>query len=273
LQKRDRAVVHRSVVRKAPGPARGVLSKSAPDGTIEHRRLLPSSELADRIAHFWWIRWQLRSAHRAETLSHPTVHVVFETPGRAEIAGVPTRRFVRTLEGEGRVFGIKFRPAMFREVLGRSVATIRDRVLPFAEVFGDSKIARQLAKARDLEAAITLAEPFLQAELQPPAPGAIVLRDLVERIERDSAILRVADAAALVGLEPRTLERRFADFIGASPKWVIRRYRLIEAAERLKAGGGTVAELAVSLGYFDQAHFTRDFKAIVGTSPSAFKTG
>jgi AraC-like DNA-binding protein len=52
---------------------------------------------------------------------------------------------------------------------------------------------------------------------------------------------------------------------------VIQRYRLVDAAERVATG--TVihwADLAVELGYADQAHFIRDFKKLVGRSPADY---
>ncbi|WP_334071861.1 helix-turn-helix domain-containing protein [Burkholderia cepacia] len=57
-----------------------------------------------------------------------------------------------------------------------------------------------------------------------------------------------------------------------TPKWVICRYRLHEAADKL-AGGEAVdlAELAQALGYFDQAHFTRDFRKLVGKAPAEYR--
>jgi AraC-like DNA-binding protein len=55
------------------------------------------------------------------------------------------------------------------------------------------------------------------------------------------------------------------------PKWVINRYRLHEAVERLQEGAQiNFSELAMELGYFDQAHFIRDFRKLVGCTPVAF---
>jgi AraC-like DNA-binding protein len=50
---------------------------------------------------------------------------------------------------------------------------------------------------------------------------------------------------------------------------VIKRYRLHEAAARL-GGAVDMAALALELGYFDQAHFIRDFKAVVGQPPGRY---
>jgi AraC-like DNA-binding protein len=55
---------------------------------------------------------------------------------------------------------------------------------------------------------------------------------------------------------------------------VIGRYRLHEAAARLKAGASPdLTALAQDLGYFDQAHFIRDFRRHVGESPGRFIKG
>ena len=65
--------------------------------------------------------------------------------------------------------------------------------------------------------------------------------------------------------------RQFTRYVGVSPKWVIQRYRLHEALERLERGAEVDrVELALTLGYFDQAHFVRDFKRFVGVSPGDY---
>ncbi|MGH3243290.1 MAG: helix-turn-helix domain-containing protein, partial [Spirillospora sp.] len=69
----------------------------------------------------------------------------------------------------------------------------------------------------------------------------------------------------------RGLQRLFHEYVGIGPKWVIRRYRMLEAAGRAEAGARVGwADLAAELGYTDQAHFTRDFTAAVGTPPARY---
>ena len=63
----------------------------------------------------------------------------------------------------------------------------------------------------------------------------------------------------------------FSSYVGVSPKAVLARYRLQDAAAAIDAGAvEDLAGLAVSLGWFDQAHFSRDFRAVVGITPSAY---
>lgn len=258
-------------------PPRGVLRTPPQDGHIEHRRLLPRASLTPFVAHFWSVRWDLASPFEAETLPHPSVHLVFEArdaaPLRAEIRGVMTGRFTTRLEGCGEVFGIKLRPAAFP--LGVPMARLTDRVAPLDRAFGDAALlAGSVLAAPDLEAKIAAAESFFEPRLPPLCPEAILLRDLVERVATDRTLLRVEDLARLVDLDVRTLQRRFRHYVGVSPKWVIQRYRLHEAAERLKAARPpSLAALAAELGYADQSHFARDFKRMIGRTPRSFATG
>jgi AraC-like DNA-binding protein len=90
-------------------------------------------------------------------------------------------------------------------------------------------------------------------------------------VATDRDITRVDHLVQAFGLGARKLQRLFDEYVGVSPKWIIQRYRLHEAAERIAAG--TVSDgatLAQDLGYADQAHFIRDFKRLVGGSPAEY---
>lgn len=83
--------------------------------------------------------------------------------------------------------------------------------------------------------------------------------------------MRVEDLAERLAVSVRTLQRLFRERVGVTPKWMLGRYRLHEAAERIAGGDVTDwAALALDLGYFDQAHFIRDFGAVVGRTPADY---
>jgi AraC-like DNA-binding protein len=72
-------------------------------------------------------------------------------------------------------------------------------------------------------------------------------------------------------ISKRTMQRLFSQYVGVSPKWVIKRYRLHDAAEQVASGSiEDWARLAAELGYFDQAHFIKDFKKLVGQTPGEY---
>lgn len=253
-------------------PARGILGRGARTG--EHARVLPDDpRLAAHVAHFWWVAWDAPRRETVETLPHPTVHVTV-TATTAEVVGVPTGIFRRRLAKRGWVFGVKFRPAAFAPWLGRSLASITDQRVPLATVFADAAAyARAIRGARDLADRCAIANAFFGPRAPALDRDTRQVRDLCERMATDPSIVRVAQVAALARVDARTLQRRFAARAGVSPKWVLQRYRLHEAAARLARGGDTLAAIAAELGYTDQAHFTRDFKAVVGAPPSAYLRG
>jgi transcriptional regulator GlxA family with amidase domain len=75
----------------------------------------------------------------------------------------------------------------------------------------------------------------------------------------------------LAQMSVRNLQRAFADYVGAGPKWVIQRCRLQDAAARAAAAESVDwSSLAVELGFADQAHLTRAFTATVGTPPATY---
>jgi AraC-like DNA-binding protein len=239
---------------------------------LDGRRALPSAGLAGHVHHFWSLRWALRSPFTAETLPHPAAQIL-NMHGRAQLCGVQTGRLSRCLAGEGRMFGIAFRPAMFKPLACRSMTKLTDQVVPLDSVLGPkaNEWSHAIGEARDVDHELAITETFLSAVLPAPSPGLERLRDLMERIAFDRSILRVEDAASVSGLDVRALQRGFRTHVGVSPKWVIQRYRLLEASVQLaRPCPPTLAALATSLGYADQAHFSRDFKRAIGQTPRAF---
>lgn len=260
------------MIRPKLDPPRGVLNHQGEGAVGRHSRYWPSAALAPFVEHYWTVEWDMPEPQLVETLPHPSVHLVLER-GQAQLSGVPTRRFTRVLEGRGRVISAKFRPGGFRAFIGEPVASLSDRVVPLQALFGESAagLAPRVLGERDPQAAIALLEAFLHGRNPRPDPQAELAAGIVARIAAGRSITRVEQVAEACSLNPRRLQRLFGEYVGVSPKWVIQRYRLHEAAQRLAAEPGVdCAELALELGYADQAHFIRDFKQLVGRSPAEY---
>jgi len=255
----------------------GVLDRRAGRGRFTNTFHVPPPELAEILEHCWSVRWDLRGRepHLQHTLSNASVHLVFEL-GRSRIQGVVTGRFTRLLEGRGQVFGAKFRPAGFHPFLGSSLAALADRTVAVSSVFGpdgEALVEGMLGLERESRMA-EVVTAFLLDRLPPPDPTVATVNQVAALIVADREITRVDDLVDRVGMSKRTLQRLFREYVGVSPKWVIQRYRLHEAAERLEDGHDVdLAALALDLGYFDQAHFARDFRAIVGRPPATYARG
>lgn len=183
------------------------------------------------------------------------------------------RKFTRLIEGRGRVVGTKFRPGAFRAFVSRPVSDFTNLRPSVADVFGTRArtLARRVLESDDDLCGIAVLEPFLRS-LKPRMNESIELAGRVAaRIAEDRSVLRVEQIVSEFGVSQRRLQRLFKEYVGVSPKWTIQRYRLLEAAERMAAGTEIAwADLALELGYSDQAHFIRDFKRFVGKTPAQY---
>ncbi len=251
---------------------RGVLHARVTATSPGYGRFWPDDDLAPFVEHLWTVEWDLATPAMAEVLSHPSVQLVVER-GNSAVAGIFTGRFVRTLEGRGRVLGVKFLPGGFRPFCAGPVSDLTDRRLPLAEIFGAAAedLEDRALAAPGREAAFALLQGFLRAR-RPVAGAALgLVRAIVERAATDREVTRVEQLVAAFDLGPRQLQRLFDEHVGVRPKWVIQRYRLHEAAARIAASPDhDWADLALELGYADQAHFVRDFRRFVGKTPAAY---
>lgn len=257
------------------GKARGVLKKSSPGGKFRHSRRSPSPELEHCIDHYWMVCWDLRGLepYVAETLPHPNFQVVFEK-NNSQVSGVFTGKFTRTLEGQSHVFGIKFKPGAFRPFLKSSASSLANRTIAVNRIFGKEADAleAELVSFSEEVAMIEAANIFFRARAPGPDSTIALAGQVVERILQERDIRTVDDLANRTGLGKRSLQRMFHEYVGASPKWVIRRYRLHELVERFHSGEPPDwPQLALELGYFDQAHLINDFRSIVGYSPTQYQ--
>ena len=218
------------------------------------------------------VEWDLDEPFTQELLNHPTINLAVEPASSAGVFGIRTERDRKTIAGAGRVVGVKFRPGAFQPFFGRSVHQLTNRVVPLAAVFGAGGRRAGAGGARRGRRPVRGdgGVPARAAARARPAASTCSPRSCA-RCSRTPPSCASTSSRARHAMSPRTLQRLFRRYVGVSPKWVLQRYRLHEAAERIAEGrDGDWAATALELGYFDQAHFIRDFKALVGASPAQY---
>ena len=262
----------RDMLRPKLVPPRGILHRRAKAPLTGYARYWPDDDLAPFVEHLWTVEWDLAEPEVSEVLTHPSVQMVVER-GDSRVAGVYTARYVRRNEGKGRVLGVKFRPGGFRPFVDWPISRLQDRALPIVEVFGRGAkgLERRALAHPGHSDAFTVIQEFLRRRHPRAEPEIERIGRIIERAASDREIVRVEQLVREFAIGARQLQRLFDDWVGVSPKWVIQRYRLHEAAERIAAGtAGDWATLALELGYADQAHFIRDFRKLVGRSPGEY---
>jgi AraC-like DNA-binding protein len=237
-------------------------------------------EFTGLLERFWIPVWSVPPGREApqQVLQYPVTLLVV-SGDYARFYGVVSGLSTTTLTGDGWAVGVMCAPAAGALVARGSVAAFTDRHVPLAEVLGAdgerlaTRVRAAMAGDRTSPAAHRAAMEAFGDALRPLLPvdaeGHLVNR-VVAFVEGDLEVTRVAQVCAEFGLSERALQRLVRRRLGLTPKWLIQRRRLQEAAERLRGGGPSLAEVAALLGYADQPHFSRDFARVTGMTPGAF---
>jgi AraC-like DNA-binding protein len=229
----------------------------------------PSAALAPFVQRIWSAQWRIPAGeHRVQPiLPHPSANLVLGR-GTADILGVVTRAAIQPLEGVGSAFGAKLQPGALRAFGVERPSLIRDKCAPAADLLAGPPLRRM---SEDPEAIAREIESYLLAHAPKHDAISLKAREIVELAENDREIVSVSRLAHALRLSVRSVQDICQRALGVSPKWLIRCFRLQDALARLGVGSDVnLSALAQELGYFDQAHFTRDFKRVTGVSPGRY---
>lgn len=256
------------------GDPRGILHPRAGEAAFTVVRHRPSAELEPFVAYLWTVEWDLPEGqtHEQRILPNPAVHLSFQ-PELARLTGPLRRRaFRQVLSGRSRVVGVRFRAGGARPWLGGPVSQLAEKQLPvtaLVDVDAD-RLGTAVRDSTDVASAAALVDAALVPLRPQPDPLVDRAEHVVARIAAEPAIRRVEHLADDLGMTVRSLQRFCAEWIGVSPKDLVRWARLHEAAGRAAEGPVDWSALAVALGYADQAHLVRDFTRVVGEPPARY---
>ena len=173
------------------------------------------------------------------------------------------------------VTGFAFRPSAWTALFSAPATQHVDSISPLGQSWSPalvSQLCDALAHAKKDAARIDALEATIDAQLE--AMGGKGIDPVIatfESIARQDSTTRVEEAARVLGLSPRQLERRCLASFGLSPKAVLQRCRFLDmAAAMRKLGNIDQTELA-SLRYFDQSHLNREVRRYAGMTPGAFQ--
>ncbi len=274
-----------------PDPTRVPTSTKAgilrPEQFARHvhlERIECAPDLSPWVEHYWSLRWELPPGRSfvSSTLPHPACNLSVERGHQRDevgadpvvITGVVTKRFDVTIRDTGWVYAAKFRPGGLAALTGVQARTLRDATVPASEVLDNATTdaLRTLGPDASTDEGKHHFEVVLGRLATTPTDDYLLLLDVIGAMLEDRSLLKVAQVEDRCGVGTRTLQRLFERYVGVSPKWVLSRYRMHDVVTDLDAGyGGSLADLAAKYGWFDQAHFTREFADLVGVPPGAYQ--
>ncbi|MGC5617682.1 helix-turn-helix domain-containing protein [Georgenia sp. Z1491] len=243
--------------------------------------ITPDPAVSAVVDQYWHVSWALDEREELDQpiIDLPAVTLTVEegdVPAPLVVTGVQGGAWRRTIRGTGRVFAVRLRPAGLGVLGDFSPALVADATVPLTAELDERLHARARSiaggtapreQARAADEAITWA----LTDRAPTAAGLLandVLDELRERVHHRTG----ATLAERFACSERTIQRACVDTLGHGPKWLSRRIRLQEVARALLTRpGDDLAVIAGDLGYTDQSHLTRDFRAATGITPGAYR--
>ncbi|MER7979613.1 helix-turn-helix domain-containing protein [Streptomyces sp. NPDC095817] len=188
--------------------------------------------------------------------------------------GVWTRRFLFEYPAHVRLVGVHFKPWGMSPFVDMPAAELRNRWVPVDAVWRRS-VDRMRNRLGDVtspaETLLVLEEELRSRFADAPARGLELVRHTGGRLEMTHGGISVGALADAAGVSGNHLANLFKTHVGVTPKHVARIYRFARLIISVDALGPVDwADLAQSAGYFDHAHFSREFKDFTGHTPTEY---
>lgn len=248
----------------------------APAQRLAYAEHLPDPRLADHVACYWTYLGTAAPRVEAEpVVPDGAIDLLFDlTDGTGLLVGAMTRPVRVARSGSRALLGVRFRSGAGAAWTGPPAGEVTDRSIPLrAADRGLATWGEQLAEAPTEPAALELLDRLLLARraARDPTPDPRVLV-VARRLRGSRALPRVDVMARWAELGRRQLERRFRAEVGLSPKQAVGVERLRRAILLLLSGScDPLAGVALRSGYYDQAHFGREFRRLADETPTAFR--
>lgn len=148
---------------------------------------------------------------------------------------------------------------LFRESVSLDNFMLRSELLILEE---------QLCEAKTDILRIDAVEKFLLGRMNAPEPDRLVMAALA-LIHKSKGNIRIKELAEQLHTSQSPLEKRFRHAVGASPKKFASIVRLKNVMHQYNTAG-SLTGLGYEAGFYDQAHFIKEFKTFTGEAPQSF---
>ncbi|MGW0227627.1 helix-turn-helix domain-containing protein [Actinopolymorpha singaporensis] len=195
-----------------------------------------------------------------------------EFVGGAALSGPQSRVRVIDTADQRETVWVAFRPGGAAPFFAGPADRTGERLLDLDALWGDhagGELRERLAAAATPGAKLDVVEQVLLSRAVRPLRADPGLEFAVGELHRGRPVAQVAERCGLTG---RAFTRRFADNVGLTPKRFARVRRFQRALAAIPHDRPVDwAEIAHRTGYFDQAHFVKEFRAFTGLAPSAYR--
>jgi methylphosphotriester-DNA--protein-cysteine methyltransferase len=251
---------------------------------------LPSPPLNAYINYLWYCDGPT-AYPRLKILPMPSLHVMVNFGDAYQVYGVDEARPLVTCAeswsvGLWNTYHVMDRPPNMQLInvsfkLGEAysflqipLSELHNQIVPLDAIWGQSaaSIREQVYAAPTQRARVALLERLLLARLRETPAGLDVVRCALAKIIQQRGTLSIQALSDQIGISQKHLITQFKRLVGGTPKEVARIYRLKHVLYSIGPAAQSIdwTQVAYQHGYYDEAHFDKDFHAFTGHTPTDY---
>ncbi len=191
----------------------------------------------------------------------------------AQLQGPTTGPVRFTATGRLHLFGVGLLPRGWAALIRAPADRFADDLVDLSAVLGPTinDVVCDMVCARDDMARVAAADRFFTGLVEKAQATQSWFTQLTDEWLTDAANPDVDTLVQASGMSARSVERMAKRIYGASPKLLARKYRALGAAVRIGTGEASGWSDFCDTGFYDQAHFIREFKQFTGLTPTRFQ--
>jgi AraC-like DNA-binding protein len=237
----------------------------------------PKPPLSTFVSSIWVADGYVPGPHHRERIlpsGDCNLIIGLQTAGAAGVSGPHTESFIIETSAQFSVAGVHFRAGGARPFFAIPMDDLAHQDVPLDLIWGGlaGQLREQVLEAATPHERLDVIERFLNARLARGRSAHSVVAYAIDTIERDPAIVRIADVTGRIGLSHRRFLDLFTAEVGLTPKVFCRVRRFQGVLRRIRDGRRVEwADVALACGYYDQAHFIKEFQSFSGLNPSDYR--
>ena len=252
---------------------------------MQFQRIHPPDELRDIAECYWTAVNDSNILNRQKIVPDGFPEIIFhfgqpykinisgtwELQTENLIAGQLTKYFFLENTGRSDIFGIKLKPAAVTAIFDIDMSTLKNKTVDISS-FKNSKLlslTESIRRANTHTKRIDEANTTLKSMRLPEKLNENV-NQAVELILSNKGNITVTEICRMCKISERQLERLFKLHIGLSPKFYTRIIRFSHIFEVMQKQKISWTQVGLDSGYYDQAHFIKNFKTFTGEDPAKY---
>ncbi|MDO5615989.1 MAG: helix-turn-helix domain-containing protein [Cruoricaptor ignavus] len=257
---------------------------------MNYQTYKPHSDLASIVKFYWTLEVPFDPNHQkqkivpdgciemtfnfGDKIRRYTSENDFILHPNAMVMGQRTKSFDILPIGNVDTFAICFYPIGFVNFINTPLEKLVNKETPISELFGQTEaniLEQQMVQATDTQKRIDIIETFFLKKLNEKNTISTIVKSTVDALFKANGTTAINVILKDDISKRRQLERHFRKQIGISPKQLSKAIRLQTTLHLLlNKTSETLTNIAYESDYFDQNHFIKDFKDLVGVTPKEF---